>query len=235
MDSDMSEQISPFVAQRDELVRRIATTKAALRDLRRQLGWLEGVERRSAELGQLQTRIEALREKHRDLEDHRPSRDAVVADLSSRFDELLRAFGFPKLDDPERPYLDKDFVPHVRGSRYDKIGTRGGITLVALAWQLAIFERAIEKGCPHPGFLMIDSPQANLKPREGGEDEFSNPDIAVRLWRHLAEWSAGAGKGAQLIVVDHTPPAEVVSSVVATFSGDPSRPPYGLIANETGD
>lgn len=91
-------------------------------------------------------------------------------------------------------------MPHIRGSRYDEIGTRGGITLVALAWQLAIFERAIELGRPHPGFLMIDSPQTNLKPPEGGEDEFSTVEIGNRLWHHLSEWTNGEGHRAQVIV-----------------------------------
>ncbi|HEU5105100.1 MAG TPA: hypothetical protein VFU11_04615, partial [Solirubrobacterales bacterium] len=134
MDNDTSEKLAPFVAQRDELVRQISSLSAEVRDLERQLGWLEGVERRTRELETLQSRIAELREEQRAIEESRFSRDAVVADLSSRFEQLLRSFGFPKIDDPEAPYLDSDFVPHVRGSRYDEIGTRGGITLVALAW-----------------------------------------------------------------------------------------------------
>ncbi|HEU5104936.1 MAG TPA: hypothetical protein VFU11_03770, partial [Solirubrobacterales bacterium] len=101
-------------------------------------------------------------------------------------------------------------------------------------WQLAIFERAIELGRPHPGFLMIDSPQTNLKPPEGGEDEFSTDEIGNRLWHHLAEWTSGEGQDAQVIVVDHKPPPEVENSIVITFSGDSEKPPYGLIANEIG-
>lgn len=233
IDNDTSEQLAPFVAQRDELVRQIAALTAESKDLERQLGWLEGVERRSRELETLQSRITELREEQRGLEENRPSRDAVVADLSARFEELLRAFGFPKIDDPEGPFLDSDFIPHVRGSRYDEIGTRGGITLVALAWQLAIFERAIELERPHPGFLMIDSPQTNLKPPDGSEDEFSTQEIGNRLWHHIASWTRGAGRGAQVVVVDHSPPVEVEESIVVTFSGRTDQPPYGLIANET--
>jgi hypothetical protein len=235
IDSDISEKLSPFVAQRDELVRQIETVRSSIRDFERQLGWIEGIERRSGELTQIQSRLEDLRAEQRELEEDRPSRNVVVSDLSRRFDQLLRGFGFPKLDDPEAPYLDAEFVPHVRGVRYDKIGSRGAVTLIAVAWALAIFERAIEMGRPHPGFLMIDSPQANLKPPEGGEgDEFSSPEIGERLWHELAKWAEGAGRDAQLIVVDHAPPAEVERSVVATFSGNPDQPPYGLIANETG-
>jgi len=235
-DSDISERLAPFVAQRDGLVRAISAIKGSTRDLERQLGWLESVERRNGELAQLESRLDDLRTQQRELEENRPSRNVVVHDLSLRFYELLRAFGFPKLDDPEPPRLDHEFVPYVRGVRYDKIGSRGAVTLVALAWALAIFERAIELHRPHPGFLMIDSPQTNLKPlEEDDEDDFDTTEIGARLWHHLAEWSRGAGREAQLIVVDHLPPSEVRDAVVATFSGDPEKPPYGLISNETGN
>lgn len=234
LDSDLSEQIAPFVAERDELVSQIATKKAEIGDLGRQLGWLEGVARRSAELATVQARIEELRAEAKELEEERPSRDAVVKDLTRRFRELLADFGFPKLKDPEPPYLDNDFVPHVRGRRYDKIGSPGAVTLVADAWELAIFERAIELGRPHPGFLMIDSPQTHLKPTEGQpKDEFTEPEIGERLWAHIAKWSEEGGVEAQLIVVDHRPPAAVRGNVVVTFSGNPDTPPYGLISNET--
>jgi hypothetical protein len=75
------------------------------------------------------------------------------------------------------------------------------MTLISLAWQLALFELAVEEGYPHPGFLMIDSPQKNLTP-EGAprEDEFGDPAIGAHVWHHLVEVSARLGDRAQLIV-----------------------------------
>lgn len=233
LDRDLASTLAPFVAQREDLVRRISALEAQERDLRRQRSWQLSIERRSNEVEQLAARISDLRQEQKELEQDRPSRDAVINDLTLRFTSLLRSFGFPKLDDPEPPSIDTDFVPHVRGSRYDELGSRGAVTLIALAWQLAIFELAVERDRPHPGFLMIDSPQANLKPAQGGEDEYSRQEIANRLWHHLAEWSAGDGQDAQLLIVDHTPPAEVASAIVARFSGSAEDPPYGLISNET--
>jgi hypothetical protein len=65
---------------------------------------------------------------------------------------LPAAFGFPKLDEPEPPIINNRFVPYVRGNRYTDIGSTGALTLISLAWELAIFERAVEQGDPHPGF-----------------------------------------------------------------------------------
>jgi septal ring factor EnvC (AmiA/AmiB activator) len=235
LDSDLAETLAPYVAQRDALVRDVARSEARRGELSRQLSWLEAVDRRTAELVRLSERITELRAERSELESNRPSRDLVVADLTKRFDGILRDFGFPKLDDPEPPFLDSGFVPHVRGLRYDELGSRGAVTLVALAWQLAIFERAVESDAPHPGFLMIDSPQTSLKPPQGqAPDEFSKPDIVLRLWHHIAQWSGTAGSQSQLLIVDHAPPSEVSSDVVVRFSGDAEAPPYGLIDNEAG-
>ena len=104
---------------------------------------------------------------------------------------ILTAFGFPKLNDPEPPYIDGNFVPHVRGNPYRDIGSTGALTLISLAWILAIFEQALEGGYPHPGFLLIDSPQKNLTPAEtpGVADEFRDPAIVQRVWEHIMKWS----------------------------------------------
>lgn len=46
--------------------------------------------------------------------------------------------------------------------------TRNAPSPSPATWELAVFERAVEQGVPHPGFLMIDRPQKNLKPETGG-------------------------------------------------------------------
>jgi hypothetical protein len=96
--------------------------------------------------------------------------------------------------EPEPPVLNNKFVPYVRGNRYTEIGSTGALTLISLAWQLALFERAVEQGEPHPGLLLIDSPQKNLKPETGGaeSDEFVDPAIP-RVWEHIVNWSARHG------------------------------------------
>jgi hypothetical protein len=234
LDSDLATTLAPFVEERDSLVHEREAAAGGRRDIERQVRWLDGLDRRKLDLLRLDERIHGLRQQIKDLQAHRPSRDGVVSDLSGRFRLILEEFGFPKLDDPEPPFIDDRFVPHVRGNRYSDIGSTGAMTLIALAWQLAIFEAAVEEGRSHPGFLLIDSPQKNLTPQEGEVvDEFSDPAIVQRVWDHLSSWSSGPGSQAQVIVVDNAPPASVEAAVVVRYSGRDDQPPYGLIDNET--
>lgn len=234
LDNGVASELSPYVAQREELVRERETLRAERANVERQRGWLGSLEHRRTELQRLQARAAALRRDLRELEHKRRLKSEVIEDLTSRFDAILRRFDYPKLDDPEAPRLDQRFVPWVRGTIYRDIGSSGALTLVSLAWQLSIFERAVELGHPHPGFLMIDSPQKNLKPRDGESNEFTRPEIGQNVWMHMLEWARAAGATAQLIVVDNEPPTMAEDTVVVRYGGSYGPEPYGLIDNETG-
>jgi hypothetical protein len=236
LDSQVGKDLSPFQAQRDELVRAREAIEGERREVARQIGWREGLDRRRADAARLDERIVELRRQIQELRGNRPDRQVVTSDLAQRFADLLRGFGFPKLDEPEPPTIDSKFVPYVRGNRYTDIGSTGALTLISLAWQLAIFERAIEQGDPHPGFLMIDSPQKNLKPETTDAEnvEFVDAAIPRHVWEHIVSWSAGMGKAAQIVMVDNLPPDIADSHVVVRYSGQPDQPPYGLIEDEIG-
>jgi hypothetical protein len=235
LDNDVAKDLSPFLAQRDELVRERETLRAERARIAQESQWQDGLERRRGDAAALDVRIADLRARIEELRSNRPDRTTVTADLTERFAGLLAQFGFPKLDEPVPPSLNDAFVPFVRGNRYIDIGSTGALTLISLAWQLAIFERAVEQGQAHPGFLMIDSPQKNLMPEATGTgDEFSDPAIPRRVWEHIAAWSKSMGQAAQLIVVDNRPPHLVDEHVVVRYSGRSDVPPYGLIEDETG-
>jgi hypothetical protein len=236
LDSEVGKDLAPFLAQRDELVRHRVAIEGEEREVARQVRWREGLERRRADAVRLDERATELRARIQELRASRPDRKAVTQDLTERFAELLEAFGFPKLNEPQSPTISEKFVPYVRGNRYTDIGSTGALTLISLAWQLTIFERAVEQGDPHPGFLLVDSPQKNLKP-EGIDiesDEFGDPAIPRRVWEHIVKWSDGMGKSAQIVVVDNLPPDLADDYVVVRYSGHTGEPPYGLIDDETG-
>lgn len=234
LDNEVAEALSPFVAERDALIGARGDLRNQRTEIQREISWRASLERRRLDMSRLDDRIRLLREQADELEAHRRSRDVVVRELADRFGSILRDFGFPKVDEPKPPSLDADFVPHVRGNPYRDIGSSGALTLISLAWILSLFELAVESGFPHPGFLLIDSPQKNLTPPRdaAAADEFRDPGIALRVWEHISSWSQQAGGAAQLIVVDNEPPDQVLQEVVVRYSGRVDEPPYGLIDNE---
>lgn len=233
LDSDVATDLSPFLAQRDDLVRERELLRAERARVAQQRQWQDGLERRRGDAAQLEQGIAELKSRIEELRKNRPDRKTVTSDLTDRFAELLKHFGFPKLDEPTSPYLNDAFVPYVRGNRYTDIGSTGALTLIALAWELTIFERAVEQGQAHPGFLMIDSPQKNLMPESAVEgDEFADPAIPRRVWQHIINWTQSMGPAAQVIIVDNRPPATADEHVVVRYSGRTDEPPYGLIDDE---
>ena len=100
--------------------------------------------------------------------------------------------------------------------------------MISLAWHLAILEEAVEQSAPHPGLLMIDSPQKNLL-ADSTMDSLAKADA---IYDHLIAWTSGAGLGSQIILVDNAPRPAGMSHVVVSYSGDPGEPPYGLIDDE---
>jgi hypothetical protein len=233
LDAKTASELSPFVAQRDQIFRERQRLHAEHRDIERMLRWLDALARREANVIQLTARLQDVADELEQLRSNVPDRDAVVREVSDRFAELLVDWGFPKVHDPAAPYVDDRFIPHVRGRVYREIGSDGAMTLTALAWMLAIFELAVERGAPHPGFLMIDSPQKNLAPASGQEvDDYMDPAIVERFYEHLLTWAA-RHPGAQVVLVDHEPSAAAADNVVVRYTRRADMPPYGLIDDRT--
>ncbi len=233
LNSRVASDLSPFVHDREILIRGREQLQAQDAALDQALGSHEALERRKADLAKLEARQQAVGKELDGRRKNRPEKEQVVADLSEHFADLLRAWGFPKVDEDGAPRLDEGFVPWVHGRPYREVGSSGALTLIAVAWHLTLFERAIEEGLPHPGFLIIDSPQKNLSPDAVGDTEFLDPKIVESMWSHMANWCEHHPQ-AQILVVDNTPPALVGDQVIVRFSRDPAVPPYGLISDEMG-
>jgi hypothetical protein len=96
----------------------------------------------------------------------------------------------------------------------------------------AIFDIAWETGSAHPGFLMIDSPQMNLGQGGHRDAQFADSVAVADFYKHLRDWLNGPGQGAQILVVDNTPPPSADDDVDIRFSRRVDQPPYGLIDDE---
>jgi hypothetical protein len=218
---------APYLAARDSINRRL--TDALVRLQAAESGqrlWArlraaqENAERLAGQASQLRAeRREAV---------SRPDRGAVIARLSNRFGEILQDIGYPKLSDP---FLDNKLLPHVRGLSYSHASS-GGLVLIGLAWYLAIWEISYEQAARAPGLLLIDSPQKNLGHAARPDDpDFADARLVENFYRHVKGWLAGAGMGAQLVVVDNSPPDSVAEDVIVRYTRNREIHPYGLIDN----
>jgi hypothetical protein len=218
---------APFLAGRDDLSRRRAD--ALLRQQTAETGlrlWarVDAAEQIATRLAKQATQLRAERRETA----NRPDRSAVIHKLSVRFGEILADMGYPKLS---QPYLDDRLVPHVRGLPYTSASS-GGLVLISLAWYLALWEIAHEEDARAPGLLIIDSPQKNLGHRAHDDDpDFADARLVENFYQHAKTWLASNGTGAQLIVVDNTPPASMTDDIVVRYTRNREVPPYGLIEN----
>ncbi|MEV4219103.1 hypothetical protein [Nonomuraea sp. NPDC049725] len=231
LDAMTREVVSPFIAQRDRIYQSISENERLLAEIGQQRRMLAALDAKAELIEKLVGRISETSKRLRELQDSQRQREAVLSNISERFSSILRDFGYPKLAEAE---VNRQLVPHVRGMRYDRVGSAGAMTLLSLAWELSIFELAYEWGGRHPGFLMIDSPQKNLAPEQqgGSEEDFSGNAagaIVRNVYGHIDSWLSGAGRGAQIIIVDNAPPAQASEDVIVRFTGNPSIAPYGLI------
>ena len=233
LDNATRTAVTPFLGERTEMEGRQRATLVLRSKTANGIKLYTGLQARLTSYDIARRNLESLRKEQRETKD-RPDRATVIRALSARYAAILQEIKYPKVDEAGvlPPYLDDKLVPFVRGQHF-KEASSGGQVLVTLAWMLAIFETAYESNHAHPGFLMIDTPQKNL----GGladEAEFADIHLVERLYDHIQSWLGNAGQGAQIIVVDNTPPTAVEQRIIVRYTRDPHTVPFGLIDNETG-
>jgi hypothetical protein len=220
---------TPYLAYRDQLTQRLSVAEKDESQLALGLRLWERVAEADAESALRAGQLAQLRRERRDIA-QRPDRGQMVASLSARFAHILGEFDYPKLSDA---WLNSSLVPTVRGLTYSKASS-GGLTLISIAWALAVWEVAFEQDALAPGLLVIDSPEKNLGHKANQADpDFADARLVDNVYSHVNKWLQAEGQGAQLIFVDNTPPQGVEASVVVRFTGNPSEYPFGLIDNAT--
>ncbi|WP_431792690.1 hypothetical protein [Microbacterium paraoxydans] len=249
LDSVSRQVVSPFLAQRDEIQKTLGDARVDLKTALRARQMLLQLQQKEVELLKTSAALKEARSRKAEYLKRATPRDTILARVGDRIHEILRDFDYPKVD---LVRIDRNLVPYVRGRRYDRVGSSGAMTLIALAWELALFELAFEQGMGHPGFLIIDSPQKNLVPgsvvttapetpsssdSEGEElgrlITTRSRHIVENIYMHVSDWVL-KHPGAQIILVDNQPPSVASQHTVVRYSQNPDYPPYGLIENEDG-
>lgn len=248
LDRISGEIISPFLTQRDEIQQVLGDTLVELKTILRARQMLLQLRQKEMELLRTSAALKEARARKAGYLKNATPRDTTIARIGERLFSILDDFGYPKVD---LARVDRNLVPFVRGRRYDRVGSSGAMTLIALAWELTLFELAFEQGSGHPGFVIVDSPQKNLVPGAvtvpivpypgagEGDSELGRfiatrrRNIVENIYRHVVSWLA-KHPGAQIIFVDNQPPSVANQHIVVRYSQNPDDPPYGLIENEDG-
>lgn len=248
LDRVSGEVISPYLAQRDSIQQSLGDTRVEFKTKLRARQMLIQLQQKEVELLRTSAALKEARARKAQYLKNATPRDTILSRIGERLFKILEDFGYPKIG---LVHVDRNLVPFVRGRRYDKVGSSGAMTLIALAWELALYELAFEQGSGHPGFMIVDSPQKNLVPGSvieppASETETNDDDaeigrlittrsrnIVENIYRHVASWLV-THPGAQIIFVDNQPPSVASQHIVVRYSQDPDDPPYGLIDNEDG-
>ncbi len=224
--------ISPFIEKIELLNRSIGELDKKIENLELSTNVQEELTTLSDNIQKNENKLNDIRVQISDIENDSTDFSNIVNRLSKRFSNILKNFEFPKLNNA---YIsEKNYLPYVRGTKYDEIGSLGAVTLVNIAYFLSILELSLElKKSYHPKLLLLDTVGKNLGTREveDGDDEFRDTKIFKSVFKYLVEFSEKYKDQMQLFVINNDYTEDVKESdIVIQFDGDGTRGyKYGLI------
>lgn len=188
---------------------------------------LEGIEKY---LRDKNTSIERLRDTIRELTKLTTDKQELIRSLSSLFTDILKAFEYPKLSNS---FIDeKSFLPYVRGNKYNDIGSLAGVSLITMAYYIAILLEGMSDTYHHLNLLLIDSPRKNLgaKITSEADAEFKDERIYNAIIKYFMDIGTEYKDDIQLIIVNNGYPDFLpIETIVAEFDTERNDLPNGLI------
>lgn len=150
---------------------------------------------------------------------------------------VLTEWGFPDADKIQFDAKANDIT--VAGKARDANG-KGVRAVLHAAFNVAVAVHCIDKGLPHPGFLVLDTPlltyREPLKSKHGdlSDDEtaLKATSLAEKFYKHLASLE----EKLQVIVIENSDPPAAIEDLayIEVFTGLVGDGRYGLLARHTG-
>lgn len=212
LDSSMKDFISPYVAQREFLVKQRSNIEEKLNQnkyhlkVRRQLEELE----QAAEF--LGDQINELKIKLEGLQEAAPSIEVILDNLADKLAHFLR---YIPIKNPWGINISsKTYLPIVRNKDYVDLTSGGLRTIVSVGYLVSLLKESLESETNLPSFLMIDTIGkylGKIKATETDineqEEELDDPTKYTNMYKYLL--SLTNNNTSQIIVVDNEIPIEL--------------------------
>ncbi|EEW2250048.1 exonuclease SbcC, partial [Escherichia coli] len=247
IDSESREMITPFLTQRDTLIKEVVSTKKQRENLVSSLRVRNHQEEILVRQKTLIDNLEKLNEELDRLRSNAPSIDGVLSDLADNLNDFLA-----KINIKNRTGIDINkthFSAIVRGKDYFNITSGGLRTIVSIGYMSSILKSSVKNDINHPRLLMLDTVGKylgkNLKEKyveftdkkEDAIEGASDPLKYEKIYFNLIDICNYAEKNKspiQIIVVDNDVPENLAEKLreitVAQYSSTGENGlPIGLI------
>lgn len=212
--------VNPNIERIEQLNYQIGTKYHLIQNAEKNLLMFEEIDRQKKIISDKKESLLALKNNLKVYNDSTTDKDDLFRELSQIFSNVLKNFKYPKLS---TAYIDKDnYLPYVRGRKYDDIGSSGGVTIITMAYYISVMILGISKEFYHPGLLMIDSPRKNL----GADNkdvgfEFKDEEIFNSIIRTMYSIAESNKDQMQLIIINNGYPEFVPKEcIIAEFDSD---------------
>lgn len=233
LDHLRNQYISPFIEQIEQINYEIGQIYNHIDQLKKNLIIIDQFSKLNENILLEENNRKKLSERITSMESDQLTKEDIVNDLSSLFKAILEEFSFPILSDAF--IKESNYLPYVRGVKYDELGSGGAVTMTTMAYFLSIaLLNTSNKN--HPGFLIIDSPRKNLGADSTANDEFKDEEIFNSIIKYFISLSNKNKEedlvhDLQLIIINNGyPPFLPKEDLVKVFDGKGTGDiPYGLV------
>ena len=149
---------------------------------------------------------------------------AVVAEaFAQQVERVLKAWHVPGA---ERVFFDQRTRDLIIAGKPRTARGKGLRAITHAAFTLGLMDYCRDKGTPHPGFVVLDSPLLAYRAPEGEDDDLRGTDLDVHFYNSLA---AQSGDRQTIIVENDDPPEDTrTRRQVTMFTKSPTQGRYGL-------
>lgn len=235
LDTESLEMITPYLTQRDTLVKEIASHEKMRESYVNSLKIRNQQSQMLKSFEKLNEDISLLQEQLGDMKKNAPDLTGILDKLGNQLNSFL---SFVNIKNRHGIRINPStFAPVVRDKDYQKLTSGGLRTITSIGYMLALLETAIKTDIYHPKLLMIDTVGKYLgkttkskyisetNTSEDGKEGIGDPQKYKNLYDNILNLANNAeqnGKRCQIILVDNDVPDSFVERykdyIVAHYS-----------------